>query len=89
MRVSDGIDLGLDLAPRKWATLFFVCIVGWVTATGNWAPVEWYIRDKATGIVEQVQPALERISAELRRQTYIRHELHKPYPASHLSTSAR
>ena len=62
MRASDGVDLALGLAPRRWVQLFLFLLVALMSVTGWYEPVLWYARDRATGITETWLPVFERLA---------------------------
>ncbi|MGC4174271.1 hypothetical protein [Demequina sp.] len=88
VRISDWINIAFDVSPRRVVLAFLLVVFGWMTLTGNWAPVEWYVRDQAAGYTEQLQRAVDGFSADLRRQAHILEDLHKPFPANALSHKA-
>ncbi|WP_188079185.1 hypothetical protein [Actinotalea subterranea] len=58
-RGSDAVDLGLDLAPRRWVRTLLLALIVLMGVTGWYEPVLWYVRDKAAGITESLLPAFE------------------------------
>ena len=78
MRGSDGVDLFLGLAPQWARRALVVGLVLYVAATGNAAPVMWYVHDKAAGVTEVFEGVLADYLDSLTQPTAPSHQLAKP-----------
>ncbi|GAA2517838.1 hypothetical protein [Rarobacter incanus] len=65
MRVSDGIDLAAESAPRRVlrAIGIAIALVGLSPTGREWVAhmFTWYVKDKAAGILEQFAPVFSGI----------------------------
>lgn len=59
MRGSDAVDIVLDVVPRRIRDVLVAAALMLVVAFGYTRHIEWYIWDKAQGLVEILEPALQ------------------------------
>lgn len=59
MRGSDGVDVAVEVLPRRWVRAILVVLILAALVFDWHAPFTWYIQDKAEGLTEIVSDAME------------------------------
>ncbi|WP_029291280.1 hypothetical protein [Cellulomonas sp. HZM] len=65
MRLIDGVETGIEVLPRRWVRRGLTVLVVGMALTGWTAPVQWFIREKAASVQDEITPIVTQLFADL------------------------